>query len=295
MTRDQVAILRRQFIKDREKVLKKRVSSAENKLYDSVFSKMISEMEVTGGRITSNGKNIDMANALDKIFRDFNKNEYFKVFQHFAKDLNDLQGLNNTYFSIVADDQKQFNTAKREVNSIMKKRIGITTEGGVKSGGYLDRLITDKTLSDKVKKATYRSVTSGVSLLDFTSRIKKLIVGSEKVNGGLQKHFSTFAYDTYAQYDRANQRLFAVKLDLKAFIYAGGLIQSSRKFCIKRNGQVYTTDEAQKWKNDPDLIKVDGETYDPLIDCGGPNCRHSPNFISRSSAIRMRPDLEGKL
>lgn len=295
MTRDQVAILRRQFIRDREKILKKRVSAAENKLYDYIFAKMISEMEVTNGKITSNGKNIDLANALDKIFKEFNKNEYFKVFQHFAKDLNDLQGLNNTYFSIISEDQKKFNTAKREVNSIMKKRIGINAEGDVKQGGYLDRLISDKTLSEKVKKAAYRSVTSGTSLEDFRNKIKKLIVGTESVNGGLQKYFSTFAYDTYAQYDRANQRLFAVKLDLKAFIYAGGIIDSSRIFCIKKNDKVFTIEEAQKWKSDPDLIKVEGETYDPLIDCGGPRCRHTPNFISRALAIRMRPDLEGKL
>ncbi|MES2395666.1 MAG: hypothetical protein V4549_06670 [Bacteroidota bacterium] len=298
MTYSQAATLKRKFIEERQRILKRNVTSLENTLYDAIFNKLIADLDVTDGKIVSNNKNIDLTSALNKIFDTFNKSEYLPLIKAFSKDFQQIQKLNETYFDILAQDKKKLDTVSKQVNSIMEKTIGITNDGKIVSKGYLDRLVTDNTLQSEIKTLTYRAVTGGLPIVDYKDSIKRLVVGSDNVDGALQKHFNTFAYDTYTQFDRTSSKLYAVKLDLKYFIYAGGEINTTRCFCDRNNGKVFSTDEAEEWirllNDECGPIwneKVDG-TYDPISDMGGYNCRHTPDYISETIAKKLRPDLE---
>lgn len=298
MTRTQAAELRRQFIEERQEILRKKVTSVENKLYDAILRKLIDELDKVDGKIVSNNKNVDLASTLDKIFREINASEYTGVIKAFAKDLRGVQNLNDTYFEIIAEDQEKIKAISRDVNRIMNKRIGLNSKGEVVKDGYLDKLIKDDALLKRVKESTYKAVTGGESIDKYRDRMKKFIVGNDKISGGLTKHFNTFAYDTYNQFDRTSQNLFANKLELQTAIYSGGTINTTREFCRKRNGKVFTRQEMEKWKS---LVgKEEGPQwsegdYNPFTDCGGHNCRHNLNWISNSEAIRRRPDLEGQI
>lgn len=297
MTYSQVATLKRKFIEERQKILKRNVTSLESTLYDSIFNKLISDLELSGGKIVSNNKNIDLTSALNSIFDTFNKSEYLPLIKAFSKDFQEIQKLNKTYFEVLAEDKKKLEAVSKQVNSVMEKTIGITKDGNVVSKGYLDRLVTDNTLQSEIKSLTYRAVTGGQSIVDYKDSIKRLVVGTDKIDGALNKHFNTFAYDTYNQFDRTSSKLYAVKLDLKYFIYAGGEIDATRCFCDNNNGKVFSTEEADRWR---DLLGTDcgpiwnedkDGTYDPIADMGGYNCRHSPNYISETIAKKLRPDL----
>ncbi len=293
MSAAEIADLRNKFIDKRSEILKRKVSATEAKLYDSVFSKLIKELDASNGLIMSNNRNIDLVTLLDNIFAEFNKSDYINVIRSFAGDLSELQTYSHRYFSIIEEDQAKVDAAQKAADAIMRKRIGLNTKDEVIKKGYLDRLITDNTLLNQVKEETYKSVTAGKPIEDYIGKIKRLIVGTDQVAGGLQKHFNQFAFDTYAQFSRTTDKLYANKLGLQCFIYSGGTITTSRDFCIKNNNKVFTTDEAQKWKsmvgkkNGP----ISDENYDPLTDCGGWNCRHQPNYISNSLAISKRPEL----
>ncbi|HNR55534.1 MAG TPA: hypothetical protein PKJ19_10215, partial [Flavobacteriales bacterium] len=110
---------------------------------------------------------------------------------------------------------------------------------------------------------------------------------------------SPLIFDTYQYLDRASSDAYATKLGLDAFIYAGGLIETSRDFCIKRNGKVFSRKEAEReWPKDPTLPRTKKEResgvlvgYDPLRDMGRWNCRHRIRFISDALAEQLRPDL----
>lgn len=105
----------------------------------------------------------------------------------------------------------------------------------------------------------------------------------EKVikNGLLGKVWSPVANDVFTQVDRTASTVIANATDLKYFIYSGTIVKASRGFCIERCNKAYSTDEAKDWINaSPGPIAVDAETYDPVIDCGGVNCRHTCMFIS---------------
>lgn len=294
MTKSEVAQLREDFVRERTKLLNRRVSASEQKLYDVIFKKVIEQFELDGGNIKSSSANMDIANRLDSLWKEFQKGDYMKVIGMFAGDMSEIQSLNKIYFSILEKDKAKIAKIGESVDNSINKRLGLNTKGKVIKNGFLDKLIKDESFLKDIKKQTYKAVSGGESLKQFTKRMTTTITGNKSVNGGLVKHFNTFAYDTYAAVDRLAQKGWADKLGLKAFIYAGGKIKTSRKFCIKNNNKVFTIDETKKWE---DLIgEEDGPmwsegTYEPLRDMGGHRCRHSPNFIPNSEAIRIRPEL----
>jgi hypothetical protein len=77
------------------------------------------------------------------------------------------------------------------------------------------------------------------------------------------------------------QRTLAIKkaedLELTHFLYAGGLIKTSREFCIERAGKIFTLDEARSWDNEQGLPFI------PYM--GGYNCRHSMVLMTKEKAI----------
>ena len=98
----------------------------------------------------------------------------------------------------------------------------------------------------------------------------------------LQRYYRTFVHDTFGQVIRIADLKMANELGLEHFIYAGGLIETSRHFCVKKNDKVFHKSEANKWKNDPDLPgKESNQSYNPLIDLGRWNCRHHLIWVSK--------------
>jgi hypothetical protein len=83
-------------------------------------------------------------------------------------------------------------------------------------------------------------------------------------------------------------------LGLKWFIYQGSNIKTTRPFCRKKAGKVFSVEEAAKWRNDPDLVgKSSAATYNPLLERGRYNCRHHIGYISERLAKRLAPEKFG--
>lgn len=291
MTRQQVARLRNSFIEKSRVKLRRDVTALEKKLFTAILEKFISELDIADDKIISNDKNINLVSAIEKIVTAFNNSDYLKVIRNFGTDLMKIQGMNKLYFQIVEEDRKKVERISEDVDKVMRKRVGLEVDGKIKKNGYLDKLVRDAKLKVKLKQYAYKSVINQKPLAEFKEGMKKLVVGQpeKKVNGLLQQHINTFAYDTYQQFDRSTGELFANKLGLRAFIYNGGKIKTSRDFCVKRNGKVFTVEEAKKWKD----LEWDGKNknYNPLQDAGGYGCRHTLDYIGDSLAKRLRPDI----
>lgn len=299
MTAAQSAKLREEFIRSQQKILGNKITLLERKLFDAVLKQLIKKLEFTpDGKIKSDGKNVELASVLDKIFRGIQNNELLDVVKSFSKDFQGIKAFNKEYFAIIANDKKKIDAIAKEVDATLKKRLGISAKGVIVKRGYLDKLVKDNTVLKQIKTVTNKAITSGKSLSEYKAQMKIIIVGNSKVNGAMIRHFNQFASDTYNQFDSTTQKLFAKKLGLNAFIYAGGIIDTSRCFCEERNGETFTADEAKEWES---LIGGDcgpiweEDTYDPVVDRGGYNCRHSINWISDSEAIRRRPELKGRV
>ena len=50
--------------------------------------------------------------------------------------------------------------------------------------------------------------------------------------GVLERHYSTHIFDVFQQYDREVGKIMADKLNLTYAIYQGGIIKTTRPFCL---------------------------------------------------------------
>jgi hypothetical protein len=298
--------------KNRSK-LESSVIKMQEELLKSVIENIIPELETKDGQILNTAKNLKLIEKLDSLYTDFNKTIQTGVVKDLGESLVSLNKFNNNYFGELTLNevtQKRFDQVSAKTNNLISTRIGITPKGKVNNGGFLDSFITDRTLLTDLKQTVIQNVTGQQSMVDFKKVLKDKIVGNDQVSGGFEKYYRTYAYDVYQEYDRAYGKQMADEFGMDYALYQGGLINDSRDFCRDHENHVYTREEVGnfgKWTyakaehittfNDPG--KQEGvpsyiekfPNYDPATNCGGFNCRHQLSWITKSAAIRLRPDL----
>lgn len=238
--------------------------------------------------------------AIDQVFDKFKRTEGIKIIQNVTSTFENLNSLNDDYFRTLSDDKQQFDDLVSGVEDTMKQRIGISSTGSLTKGGYLYNLINDTALKNKIQDLARRGVTNQMPVQDYLRIIRTTMEGAAGIPGELVLRYRQFAYGAFAQYDSLIGNDYAKELELDHFIYAGGIIETSREFCIKRNNKVFTREEAERdFPKDPTLPKTKAErqsgilNYNPVVDLGRHemNCRHNTNWITKAQAMRLRPDL----
>lgn len=307
VTRAKIQKVKAELIDRLQSELQGKAIGLQNALYESIVDKFIDQFLIDKGIITFNDENIKVSEAIDLIFEAFQNSDLKKFIKKFATEINDITDFSIKYHETMSGDLAKFRGVATDVKELMMFRLGLKPNGQLIPRGYLDSFIRDTGLRTTVREKILEGVTKQISKKDMLATLKNYIKGTKSANGQIVKRFNATIYDVYQQYDNAMSKTFATELGLKAFIYAGGVINDSRPFCTKKNGQVFTIEEAQEWKNDPDLPKTKEEKktgvvigYDPLINMGrwmglSESCRHHPSFISNAEAIKRRPDLQGKL
>lgn len=192
------------------------------------------------------------------------------------------------------------------VFTLMMKRLGYDPKNRVSTkGGYLQSIFDSDDPVIQLKVAALRAIVTKRSLVDFKKDLEILMKGRDDTPGILEKHYGTHLYDVFQQYDREVGRLLAERLGLKYAIYQGGLIKTSRPFCIERNDKVFTVDEISKFGSSKDKYegyedKTSGYfrgkplIYNPFVDLGGYNCRHQLDYISNELGAILRLQQDGK-
>jgi len=204
-----------------------------------------------------------------------------------------------------------YNKLRAPLTDFLTARLGITAEGLPVPGGYLSTLAGDTSVQRGVLNYAYSAQAAGVGLDAYRAGLMELLSGpAESTAKGLVQELYAASYDSFNQNDRQLQALSAQRLGLKAYLYQGGLIASSRPFCQVRNGKVFLDWEIERFGTKEDefggyIDKQAGEfsgksvPYEPYTDCGGWNCRHGLHALPSSVALRLRPELaedkDGKL
>lgn len=302
------------FIDYNRDKLESSVIDMQEKLLKRFIEEILPELDIKEGQILNTSKNLRLIEKLDSLYTDFNQVNQTKIVKSLGESLLSLNNFNNNYFSELQLNEvtkKRFDQVVKSTDKLMSLRIGISENGEIKSGGYLDSFITDRTLLTELKQTIIRNVTGQQSLTDFKNSIKEKIIGNETVTGGFEKYYRQFAYDTYQEYDRAYSKQMADEFKMNYAIYQGGLIKDSRDFCRDHENHVYIRSEIDnfgKWtyakaenikefhdsgdhKGIPSYISK-FPNYDPFTHCGGFQCRHSLGWINKSMAERLRPELK---
>jgi hypothetical protein len=243
--------------------------------------------------LTNVDKIAEDALELERIFKQFNSSQHSKVIKQFAGGVLEVGALNADYFKDIAAnlDSKDYTAIKKDAQSTLLKRFGLNADGSIVPGMYLDSFINDKSIARAVREQAYKWQSGGMGLDEFKRNLKLTVLGQPGSNGIYSKYYNTYAYDTYQQADAQIQKHYADKLGLKAFLYLGGKMTTSRAFCVERDGKVFTDTEIADWIT----ITFTGKPktgYNAFTDRGGYNCRHHLNAITNAMAVSRRTDLE---
>lgn len=273
-----------------EAFLDKDVKMTEEELI-TLLLLLLDDFEVEDGLIKKNRHNFFLINKVDVLFNGFIATTGLALMGRLIDKLQKVVTNNSRLYSVMYTDRSGFNRTKKNIIEMVNRRLGFDAEGKMKPAGYLDDLMKMNTVKNNTRELFYRNVTAKTKVNDFRKVLQGFIVGDKDKGGAIYSFYSKFAYDSFSQIDRMASAEFAAQMGLTKFIYAGKLIKSSRKFCIKKIHGIYTMKEAERWPyEDPAPIGISVATYNPAIDMGGVNCKHMPVFITEE----MVEDLEGR-
>ena len=288
------------------------VIKLQSSLFESIIADIIPRLDVQDGNILDTANNYRLISELEKVYTTFDTKVVKTILPQINKGVTGLVGINEKLFTIVLTGilPKRFESVLLATKKITDLRLGLSG-GQMVRGGFLQSIL--KNDPTQVKQLLSKAVSSQASIRDFISLLRENVTGSAVRQGGMERQFQRFAYDTYQQYDATYNAKLAQEFDMKYFVYQGGLIKDSRDFCAAHNRKVWSIDEAQEWKDwtpsqgdYPDGYEIKAKDvysvpsylgypgYDPLIDRGGYNCRHILSYIPDEMAFRLRPDLKDK-
>ena len=249
-----------------------------------IKDKYIRLLDLKDGNIVFSAKNMATLSMMDaqlKKVADLRGDELLKWF--YDQVIKNAE-LNKGYFTEMVGKtgvEKALNAALKQV--LMS--LGYDGERFIKDSGlYALSRVSDPIR--KIKAETIKAISAGVSWANYAESITNLVQKS----GVIENHFRTNAYDTFQQVDRKIGFNMATGLGMKYAKFSEGLMTTSRSFCKKNVGKVFTFDEIEAWKDQ----EWDGknENYDPVTDVGGYNCTHTLDFITERLAFILRPELK---
>lgn len=266
--------------------LESNVKKSELVLLRLVIDEFIDKLDKKDGKIENSARNRRLIATIDNVFQEFGKSHGVTIASSILEGVQQIFDFNKQYFSSFNEETKVV-PIMNDVKIVLEGWLGIDVKGNVQENGYLSNLIQDTTVRNGIKDFLVRSIIGQSGMTETREALKQQIVGDPKSLGAMQKYYRNFVYDTFSQVDRTAQKIVADKLKLNFAIYEGGLIETSRKFCIEKNGQVFSREEISKF-DPPEAKQPD---YNPFTDLGGYGCRHHLNFIPDTLAFIIRPDL----
>lgn len=260
-------------------------------LEDYVVDYVESNLKTEGGKLIASSGNFTVIRNIDLVRKKFFKDKVNNFLKKVAIGLVKILDTNIDYYKYF-DKEFSDSELRRKAESKLLNQLGIERQGSkirFKDGGWLKDLGEFTEPYKEIKNRAIRAAGANISLSDLRRDLRKYIKGGGKL-GVLEGHFNTNLTDAYAQFDALASDTFRQEIGYTIAIYQGGIIKTSRDFCIERNNKVFTIEEIEAWKEEDFEGKPDN--YDPIRDRGGYNCRHFFDWIPDSLALELRPDLK---
>lgn len=276
-------------------ILKKqaRLESLVVNLQDDFFNEVLLNYDF----LIKSGKNYS------QFFATFTKNYHAPLLNKMINDLRYIVEDTGNYY-LEESGLKKASESMKAVETSLMTDLGISSTGSILPNSYFADVVLDTGIKRTFRAGLLKFGTQKTMSVTDKQILEGFIKGDAK-NMGLFESFYSKAdrsggniFDNYQRADRLAQDRFSTDLGIQAWLYVGGLIDTSRAFCAERNGKVFLADEIEAWKD----LSFEGKPkigYDPKIDCGGYKCRHTLSGLGNGTAMRMdatlKEDKKGKL
>lgn len=273
---------REEFIDNTERIFRDKIKRLQSQLYFFSRDYFIDNLDVDGNQFKTSVSNLNTIRKLDDFIGRKINPLIANLAQWFVSRIQKIFRLNREYFT-------QFGSTSSKNESLVYKQLGISSRNGsftLDRGGYLSNLLRIDSAISTIKAIARTAVNSPtIKIANFRKTLRDVIQGK----GLIESDIRSQSRDIFTKVDRSIGFRNSTSLKIRAAIYQGGIISTSRKFCKERNNKVFTFDEIRSfadldWPEKPDI-------YDPFTDLGGYNCRHVLDYIPDALAIRLRPEL----
>lgn len=249
------------------------IGRIQNKLY-SELTVILKDLELDSeGYIRQNGTNRRILRiANEKINEVFSSHSYTTVVNNYVSVVPAIDLQNVKYFTAI---EESFKPNKIFLRNLQTETIA-TIEKYVLRDGLQSQVI------GPLSQILNQNVNSGGKFSGFLEQIKTYIVGNSDVEGRALSYTRTYLRDSLFTYSRTFQQSITSDLGLEFYLYAGGLIDTSRPFCIERAGKYFHQKEIESWASLEWAGKKQGTTESSIfIFAAGWNCNHQIIPVSR--------------
>ena len=266
--------------------LSRRLRTAEAALLRLFLADILPALESKDGKLTRAAGNLAKANLIERAFDELGSKTLRPQLARFSEELLSIAGRDAEYYLRMGFDAAKVKRIADDL-TLIRAKLGLNATGGLASDGYLYRLGRSEALRQQMRDHLLQSIASGQSASQYAKGLKEIIEGSPDTDGLLTRYWQQHAFDAYSQVREIKNLQYADELGLNWFLYTGGIIRTTRRFCEKRNSKVFHRDDTKNWKNDPDLIEPSTkQSYQPLLERGRYNCRHFIAWLSDEDAKR---------
>ena len=203
------------------------------------------------------------------------RNDFKKQFQNTF--LAESDSLIREYDQLVGEFMKEF--GKLDIPDKFKNltKVDLDTISALKTQTFQGFEEVANTYLTEINTNVYQNVIGGRSFDDMVRDISgKLTGGVDAAGRPMSSHAGQLAHDSIMQFDAQFVKAKASSAGLTHFRYAGTAITTTRDFCQRHIGQVYSEEEIRSIWSGSWTGKSSG---DPFVVRGGYRCRHTWNPV----------------
>lgn len=243
-----------------------RVYLAEKRLYNEFLS-LLNKLEIEDGYIKQNAANRAILAKAEQSFNDsISQSGYQDAINKALDTIPRIDTINTAYFESV---DSAFQVNRRFLSSLQANTIKT-----------LETTLLNEGLQAEIKTPLLnilnQNINAGGSFQGMLDQVRGYIEGTPDREGKLLRYSKQLLKDTLFQYSRAYQESVTSDLGLDWYLYEGGLMQTSRPFCVARAGKFWHRKEIESWASLTWAGQAEGTTESSIfVLVGGYNCQHS--------------------
>lgn len=267
MTPEELAILIEQLIINANDEYLRVIGAMERRLWEQ-FSTTLHRLQINdSGYILQNAENRKIIQLAEGQFNATIKNSVYQgALQKYVNVIPQIDALNSQYFQAVASKFVENNLIAR---NIRKETVNT-----------LETLILKEGVDVNVKRSLMgivnKGINTGSSFEGMRKEVKQFIVGDDERKGALTRHVTTITRDALFNYSRAYQNAASNDLGMEWYAWSGGLIKTSRAFCVAHADHYYHKSEIEAFAEQEWAGKRPGTTESSIfVYAGGYSCAHS--------------------
>lgn len=301
-------IKRKQRIIDRlDDLIARLILTSQESLRRAIISEIIPLLSADSGALKNTFSNMSAVGRVLDVFNEWVGGSGMNLADDIARSVVKAHESNAAFYATTLAGSKTAKQISGAMEGTLKstiRRYGIQVSGKkvrAKMGGYIVSTIADQTIARSIENVLRGAVISEGPLAKLR-RDLGIELGRGSSAGVLERVMAEKLPQPALKADREINVEVGQALKLNFAFYQGGEIATTRPFCSERNNKVFSREEIAKFGTPQDKYggytnksagEFQGKTkvYNPFLDLGGYNCRHSYDWISDELARNFRPEL----